>query len=43
MKIIISCIFIIHKIVEIQSRVIEGMTNNDPHGKSINELIDEYV
>tara|TARA_B100000287_G_C20437654_1_gene704236 strand:- start:322 stop:759 length:438 start_codon:yes stop_codon:yes gene_type:complete len=39
--IILAVIFIIHKIVEIQSRVIEGMTNNDPHGKSINELIDE--
>jgi len=39
--IILAVIFIIHKIVEVQSRVIEGMTNNDPHGKSINELIDE--
>ena len=39
--IILAVIFIIHKIEEIQSRVIEGMTNNDPHGKSINELIDE--
>ena len=39
--IILAVIFIIHKIVEVQTRVIEGMTNNDPHGKSINELIDE--
>ena len=39
--IVLAVIFIIHKVVEIQTRVIEGMTNNDPHGKSINELIDE--
>lgn len=39
--IVLVVIFIIHKIVEIQTRVLEGMTNNDPHSKSINELIDE--
>lgn len=38
--IIIAVIFIIHKIVEVQSRVVEGMSNNSST-KSINEIEEE--
>ena len=38
--IVLAVIFIIHKIVEVQSRVVEGMSNNSS-AKSISEIVQE--
>jgi hypothetical protein len=39
--IVLAVIFIIHKIVEVQTRVIEGMSNDSSASKSINEILEE--